>query len=452
MKRKLLIALGILVALVAILGIAQVVVAGYLFDKNIDKVIARLQRQVPALSLSYTPGNGSLTTRSGRLDWQLKLPPNNSLGLPYISGSTLTQVEFGLLKVNAGFNKVNGSGNLDELLAKLNLEPIGYRAALEGKLLPPRVHGAIKTTPFTLPLTHGSCVIGENSLYASGSGPDNLHAELNLSGFKCQGSELYAGKESYMLNLKALQLSVDPRLELASKRVYVDSLQVSIDEFMADLSTLFMLGFNPDEEVKDPTLRDNIVLTNFKSTLAFSDIDASGSGYLNFDTTGNYAWGFPAVKHGTAQDLYRLDNLHVSGKTGRLAVKDLFKALSKMNESDGFDHVLACFSPRQEFTLDDFSFDHQGQQVKVQGHSVAELDFAALKIKSMQADFNLAGGNAFVEGVAGEKYAPALALMVHEGYVTYADKQYRTHLTINNQEISLNERPLNLRSSEDEDY
>ena len=449
MKRRLLLIVSCLAALLAFLAVAQIVLAGMVFDRKIDSVLSRVQQRVPALSLHYQPQNSGFSSRSGRIDWELKLPAGNALGLPAISGSTMLELSFGLLKVNAAFSKVEHSGNLDELLAKLNLQPIGYRGALSGTLLPPKVEAAVRSTPFTLPLTYGSCAVGENSLYASASGVDAISAELNVVSLHCRGSERYAAQESFAADLNGLTLRVDPRWDSAAQRLYVDSLQVALSQLTAEVSTLFMIGFTPDARVKDPTLRDRIEFTDLSASLAFSPKDATGRSYLRFDSSGNYAWAFPFVARGKMQPLYRLDKLKLEGRAGRVAAKDLFKALTQLDAAEGVEQLLNCFSARQEVDLTEFSFEHQGQRAAASGKAAVELDFAALKIKALQADFKLAGGSAFVQSLIGTEYADALADLVRAGYVTQDGGSYRTHLTIHNQDIRLNQRLLQLKAGED---
>ncbi|MBO8415659.1 MAG: hypothetical protein IAB19_04680, partial [Proteobacteria bacterium] len=121
-------------------------------------------------------------------------------------------------------------------------------------------------------------------------------------------------------------------------------------------------------------------------------------------------------------------------------------------DENGLNELFACFSEQQELKLDNFSFEHQGQQVSLSGESSARFDFAALKARSMQADFNLKGGAIFVNELAGDDYGPALAEMCRQGQVNFDGSSYQSRLTINDKDIRLNGLPLKLQSESDAVY
>ncbi len=450
--RKVLLILSIVAALFALLAVGLMLGAGFVFDSKIDSALIRLEQRVPGLKLDYQETVSSLTSRSGRLDWQLQLPAQNPLGLPYISGSTDLSVNFGLLGARAAFVNIPGSGNLDEFLARLNLQPIGYSGALKLSLLPPRAEGAVKSSAFTLPFAYGSCEVGENSVYIAASSADDIDAEINAAGLKCRGSEIYAGKESFNAQLLGLRLTLSPRYDRTAGRLYADSISLSLERLLVDVSTLFAIGFEPDSPVKDVSLRDLLNFDAISASFAFKEKDEAGRAYLDFAASGNYAFAFPYIRQGKVQPLYRLDKLKLTGQAGKLDAKGVFRALSALSEPEGFRQLLTAFSPHQEFKLHEFSFVHQGQQSRASGSSSADFDFDRLKLNAVQADFKLAGGSTFVRSFAGGQYQEALNELTTQGLVDFDGSSYSTRLTIHNQEISLNGRPLLLKNDTEETF
>lgn len=450
MPRKIVMIVSILAALCLLLLVGSMIAAGYVFDSKVSSVLRRVEQRVPGLELAYRAQDASLFSRSGVIAWKLNLPEGNALGLPYVSGSTRMELNFGLLKANAAFLKVQGEGNLDEFLSRLKLQPIDYQGALEVTALMPKLSFALKSSPFALPFEFGSCAVGENSVYFEASSPESMTVEAAAGSLKCRGTERYAGRESFVLDLSGLQVRAEP--SYVDGRILADSFEFSLARLAADFSTLFVIGFDPDDKVKDPTLRDAIDFTDLKAGLAFRDKDSNGRAYLDFTGSGNFAFSFPAVKEGQSQPPYRIDNLKLKGSAGRLDVKRLFKALPHAADENGLNELFACFSEQQELKLDNFSFEHEGQQAALSGESSARFDFAALKARNVKADFNLKGGAIFVNELAGDDYGPALAEMCRQGQVNFDGSSYQSRLTINDKDIRLNGLPLKLQSESDAVY
>lgn len=450
MRRKVIMILSVLAAICLILVVGSMAAAGLVFDSKVSSVLRRVEQKVPGLELAYREQGSSIFSRSGVISWRLNLPKGNALGLPYVSGSTLMELHFGALSANAAFLKVQGEGNLDEFLARLHLQPIDYQGALEVTALMPKLSFALKSSPFSLPFEFGHCAVGENSVYFEASSPESMLVEAASGSLKCRGNQYYAGRESFVLDLSGLQVKAE--LSYVDGRILADSFEFTLANLSADFSTLFAIGFEPDAKVKDSTLRDALSFTNIKAGLAFRDKDSAGRAYLDFNGSGNFAFSFPAVKEGVSQPPYRIDNLKLEGSAGKLDVKRLFKALPHAADENGLNELFACFSEQQEMQLDDFSFEHAGQQVSVSGESSARFDFAVLKARSVKADFKLKGGAVFVNELAGEDYGPALAEMCRQGQVDFDGSTYQSRLTINDKDIRLNGLPLKLQSEADDAY
>lgn len=448
--RRIGLAASVFAALGALLLVAQVLTAGWIFDHYADTALRRVQQRIPGLQLSRVEGDSSLTSRQGRIDWQIQLPGGNALGLADLSGSTAYEINFGLLQASASFAHVPGSGNLSELFARLKVSPVNYQGALRVKALMPELSLSVRTSPFTLPLQYGSCASGANSLYVKATGPEDIEAAADVSELKCRGNEIYAGRESFNADITALSVTAQPRFDMETNKLYGDGLTFKADSLVLDFSTLFALGFDPDAKVKDPTLRDRVSASGLHAAISFKDADSSGKGYINMVGGGNLAWAFPAVAYGKEQSEFRLDNINIDARAGRVNLKGMFKALGKLDGEDGLQGLTACLGQQQEFYLPHFSLMYSGQETEISGEASASADLSAFKVSGMLADFKLQGGSALVAALAGEEYMPALRDLVRQGLVTFDGQTYRTDLAFQGTLLTLNGRPLALKSADDD--
>lgn len=445
--RKIYLIPGIITGAAVLLVVGSMAAGGMIFDRKIDQVLQKVEQRVPGLSLAYEPRSSSIFSRVGVISWRLALPEKNALGLPYLSGSSHMELSFGPLRADAVFSPVSGAGNIADLFARFNLKPIRYQADLKVKALLPQLSFILKSASFELPLEFGSCSVGENTAEFTASSPDDMQARLNVSAVKCRGSELYAGRESFLIDLSDLSLSAAPRY--AQGQVTAENISAAVGQLTADFSTLFAIGFAPDAEVRDSTMRDAVELDNLKAVVSFTDNDERGMAVMNFAGSGNFAAAFPAVAGGQAQPFYRLEQLDLKGQAGRLDIKRLFRALPHLTADGGLSEAFAAFSDEQSFRLDNFSFVHEGESVQASGQASAAFDFESLRVQNMQADFTLQGGVNFVNDLAGADYAVPLSELCRGGQVDFDGSIYRTHLTIHEHDIRLNGLPLHLKNEDE---
>ncbi len=442
--RKIYLIPAILAAAAALLVGGSMVAGVMVFDRSIDKVLQKVEQRVPGLSLSYEPQTSpSFFSRQGVISWRLQLPESNPTGLPYLSGSSALELSLAPLRADAVLTPVPGAGNLDELFASFNLKPVSYRADLAVKALLPQLSVVLKSAPFELPLQLGSCSVGENTAEFKATSPSDMLAQLKISAIKCRGSELYAGRESFLFALQNLSVSAAPRY--TQGQVTAESLSAALGQLQADFSTLFAIGFAPDARVRDNTMRDAVELSNLQATVSFADKDDSGMAVMNFAGSGNFAAAFPAVAAGQTLPFYRLEQVDLRGQTGRLDIKRLFRALPHLTAEGGLGEVFASFSAEQFLKLDNFSFVHEGETMQTAGQASAAFDFASLKVKDMQADFTLEGGVNFVSSLTGGDYEKALADMCSNGQIDFDGSTYSSRLTIQGHDIRLNGLPLHLK-------
>lgn len=443
---------GVLLAVLALIALAvvgQMWAAGYFYDKYIHQAVAKVEQKIGPLSLRYEEApDPSLFEREGVISWSYALPEDNPLSLPYISGKTSLKVAFGPLKASGVFNSIEGQGNFDEFLAKFNLEPISYMGAFKATALMPRASVAVKTSAFSLPGEFGMCKIGESALLFEGTSTDDLNLNLNFAGFACEGSKLYSGKPSFDVRLEGLNFGVRPYIE--DGKPYFDEITLALKELYAEFSTIFAVGFEPDEVVKDPTLRDLFNLTDFEGRIAFTDEDDRGRGILKAQSRGNIAIAFPYVKEGAAQEPYEFSDLKFAGRVEKINLKETLHQALHLKGSEDLPKIMQGFSKPVSSFLDELSFAHRGQTLNLEGQSTLSFDEAA-KLNGLQLTLDFRSHQEIVKDFASTfGYQNELDRALALGTLQTSGSDYTASLRVQDKDVYLNGRRIeDLRDGED---
>lgn len=437
-----------LIMFIAAAILAQIFAAGYLFDRNIDKVLARAERRIPNLSLSYESTGSSLFSREGIISWEIKLPHNTLAGLDAVSGKSSFKLRIAPLKVSGAFEHLKGQGSFEKFLESLNLEPISYEGAFKLTALMPKASFALKTSGFHVPMTAGTCYIGESSVLMEAASQSDILAELNFAGFDCQGSEKYAGHNSFNARLEGLFVRLRPYIE--GGRPYLDTIESGLKSLTLDLSTLFAIGFGPDEEVRDPTLRDVLALENVSSRISFTDKNDLGQGILNFDGSGNFYFAFPAVKEGIKQEGYRMDSLKLNGVIERISLTDTLQNLLELKNSSDLPKIMEGFSKPLHIALNEFSFENGSDKLKL--NAVSDVDFAKTgSISDLKLDLSFSSAEKIVEDFAAAfAYQNELKRALEHRILLKEGSSYVSSLQVQDKTVTINGEVINnLHEGED---
>ena len=356
-----------LIMLSAVLILGQIYAVGYIYDQKIGQVLKRVESKVTPLTLSYQEQDSSFFKREGILSWEYRLPEDNLFGMSSINGQTKLELRIAPLKVSGAFEPVIGVGNLDKFLSKLNLEPIYYQGAFKATAIKPKVSFAVKTTAFSVPLTLGSCYIGESSFLFEATSLSKILTELNFAGFDCQGNEQYAKQNSFNARLEGLSVRLRPYIE--DNKPYLDNIEIALKKLNADISTLFAIGFSPDEKVKDPTLREALGLDNFATRVSFTDKNSQGQGLLKVDATGNLNVAFPSVKLGVIQEPYTFEGFKLNGFIDRINLTQTVQNFLSVKDSSDLPLIMQGLSKPLKVNLNEFSFSHQGNKLHLDATS-----------------------------------------------------------------------------------
>lgn len=430
----------LLIAVFVLLTVGMVA-ASYMFDKKIQDALSYVNKKQNHIQLKYVPVSSSILEKNGRLS---VFVPKSKAGP--VSAVFDVKTTFNFSSFDVKFVKVDNEGNLDAILADNGLPLIGITGAAAVSIFEMKAHGAVKTTAFNLPLIDGGCRVGENSVYLSARSTKKFNVGFASAGIKCKSDLIYSGREAY--NLEFLNLKVKAQPVVVNKKVSLDSISVSFDSLKGQASTIYMIGFKPTDEVKDPTLADSFDIENFNVNLSLSDKDRHSRRTLYSDGSADIYFAFPFVKDGLEQKYNRIENINYKLSFGAF---NLEKILSNLKDSpEDLGSLLKAVSNPMSFDLDRLSLKYQGGEFNVSGFVYPTLDPSTGKIKDISSKMNASGDIAVIDSIIEEQYKEALADSLHQGAITKTSKNYETTLEIKGKSVTLNGIALNADENADD--
>ena len=434
--------IGALIALIIftlalVLGVAGIYIAGNIFDSRLESVIAKINQKFPQAKLEASVDYKDFTQRKGKIFFSLDLPDNN-LSVKKLKTACDYELNLGLFKASFELKKSPNIGNFDSILAKLNLKPINYQGKAEASLFSLAAQGAFKIDAFNLPLNDSLCQIGESSLYLKLLSQNSAAAELAFGGLACKSSIKYNQEDAYKLILKGLVLKSKP--EYAQGSLKIDNLSLALKELQAEASTLYLIGFSPDEKVNDPSVREGVSLSDASLNISLDEADAAKRQALSVDGFANFAFAFPAVRDNQRQELYRMDNLHFDVNFARADFTGLFKRILKGKTT--IPEFLSYISASPVFTLNSFGYSHKHEALKGKGEIKAKISSAKLEPGSLYARFEGEAGKQIVSEFLRDDYAQALKMQVARKAVDFDGEQYHTVIELKQGNFTLNGMPM----------
>lgn len=444
--KKILFWLLIILAICSLLLVAQIKVATYLYDSKLDSALDKIERKVPGLSLQYTPGDNGFTKRQGRLFYRLPLKSNNKLGVNAISGAIDVRLLFGPLRLSGSIDSVAGVGNLESILAQYNVEPIAFTGAFKATAVSPKIQGSIKTDSFLLPTATGICKLGQNSLSFHATSAEDVDVAFSSAGVVCEGAERYNDKPNYRLDLLGLDVKFLPRI--IDKKPHFESLIINLQQFDFKFSTLYAIGFSPDDDVRDPSLQDAISFNNISTMITLSQPDSEGMAKLSYENSGNYGFAFPYIRYNIEQPFYRLDNFNFAGSVERVSIPMLYNAAKNILQSAGeqfetnkvFKEILKGFTDTIGINIDNFGYTHNNRSFNIQGKTALAFDEHSPKpkISRLDSEYKIEADKVLVEEIAGEDYHKPLMAALHSGQIIEKGDKYFSLVKLQGKEVSMN--------------
>lgn len=456
--KKLLYWILILLAVCSLLLVAQIKIATYIFDAKVYYALSKVERRIPGLKLQYESTGESFTERKGRLHFTLPLKKGNTLGESAITGAVDTKLLFGPLRLSGGIDSVPGAGNIDDILAKFNIDPISFTGAFKVTAITPSIRATVKTDSFLIPTSTGICKFGQNAFNFSATSTEDVDVALRSAGVVCEGAERYNNSPNYRLDLLGVEISLLPRI--IDKKPHFESLIVNFDKLDFKFSTLYAIGFTPEDEVRDPSLQDGISFNNVSTMITLTQPDADGMSKLSFDNSGNYGFAFPLIRYGVPQPYYELSNFKFAGSLERISIPKLYDASrnivksadEKFDTSKVFKEVMKGFTEVIGITIDQFGYTHNNQSFSVQGRTDLSFDQHSTKpkIARFDSDYKITADKALVREIAGDDYQRPLDQAIWSGQITDEGNRYTTALKLHGTSFSLNNIPVtNLVSNDD---
>ncbi len=427
--------LAVLLALILVVFSVGIVVASNMFDSRVQSIIAMVNRKQSALKLSYEPVSNSILNKQGILS--VKVP---STPFGEISSDFDVAVDFSFSSFKATLTKVNNSGNLDELLSKLGVPTVNLEGVLAFYPWQLKGGGVFKTSAFSIGLEDGQCRFGENAFTVSGRSKKSLDIKFASAGIKCRGYKKYQGRDAYSLDFLDIAARARPLIDLEHKSLSLDKVTLSFKTFDLDTSTIYLIGFEPDDKVRDPSLRDRFTLSDFAVDLSVSEPDAKGRQSIVSDGTMNIAYGVPYLREGKELALFDLSDIKYDLSVGSFNFMSLIKTLKASPEPE---KLLSSLSMPLELKVNSFSLKHAGQNASLSGFAKVFLDPESAKIKNADVRMAARADRTFVDPLLEAQQEQGLFDLIQSGQITLNKGVYSTVLEINGKDVKLNGHEFN---------
>lgn len=432
---------SIFAAILLIAFAVCIFIASNMFDSKIYSVIKQINNRQNYAVFAYTPKTNSLLTKNGRLE---VFVPNTPLGDIQTFFDVTVDLSFTSFKVN--LKKLDHEGNLDRVISSMNLPLFKLQGVFAFYPWQLKLSGAFKTSSFSLPLEDGECRFGENSLFVSGRSQSNVKVEFASAGVKCIGFKKYNGREAYNFSFLDLAIKALPQLDVKKKQFSLDSLSVNFNSLDFDASTIYLIGFEPEDNVKDKSLRDRFKVNNFSVNLAISDKDSHRRRVISSDGVLNVNFAFPYIKEGQIQPYYDLSNVKYDLSVESIDIDKMLKAL-KSHDDNVVVKLVSSLSKPVNVELKNFSFEHQNHEFTTDGFAKIILDNNSGKLKDIDAQLNAKAQREFIDPLLSKQYEDSLLDLLENKSVVLSKGVYSTSLRLKGKEFTLNGHPLSIEEN-----
>ncbi len=425
--------------------IASAFAASYIFDSKFNDALRLINERQSYAKIVYKPVSSSLLSKKGKVSITV---PDSPVG--ELRASFLVDINFSVSSFTVKFQKENYDGNIDELLSSIGLPVIDMSG--EVNFYPWQLKGDanLRTAGFELNLEDGRCRIGDTVTTVSGRSLNSIDALFSFSGINCRGRDIYSGRESYNLVFQNLKTKAKPKFNLSTKKLSLDTFAITFDELSADASTLYLIGFKPDDNVKDKTLRDSFSVKNLNVEVAFTNKD---EGYQKISSTGSMDayFAFPRIRDGQTVPFYDLSKLSYESSIDCINLMNLIKTIK--HSDDPMQSVISNLSKPVKVNLENFSFMHNGKETKFQGESSLSFNANDKKPENIYLKLFAKSPVDFVDEWVDSQYKVGLEDYLRTGAISSDGGNYSTVLELNGNKITLNGVDINsdLNKSDDDE-
>lgn len=433
---------AVALAVFAVLALATALGTGWLLDSKTDGALRSLSTRIPGLELKNVDGERGLFSKSGKLYVNYALPPGlldeKSLQLAFDY-----EIRMGVLGLEAEFSRARGFGNLEKILGPYvgRLPVIGGSARASVFSLGGDV--SVASAAFEVPLEDGKCAVGIIAGDLKFDAVDGIKGSFGLEDLVCESSRVYQGRLAYLLKLRDLRLGLKP--ELSGRKLDAVTATLDVSEIAAEASTPYLIGFAPNEQVKDPTLRDGVQLQNARLEVGFDRVDAGGFGTLSVNAGGSVLLSLPFIREGQIQPSSRFEGISLSSAFVPFNPTALRKELSREHP-----HLSAVFGHAPQFKLVQLRFSHEGEMLEASGGAGVNIA-GDERPKDLNVALSGSAGERLVEKFLGQDYGAQLEALVKDGSVARANGQYSTQIRFHNSILEFNGHRLGFNAGDADD-
>lgn len=420
-------------AVVLSLAAGGLFAAGKVIDSKSDALLSRVQSKLPGLQLKNRfNSSGSLLSRSGRLFFNYEKKDAKILGQPYLRGAVDYKVQLSLEGVQGTFSRALDYGNLDDITKPLGISPVNFSGDFKLNPYVLSLGASIHVDPLSMPVPDGTCTLTPVLVEVSTGPSAVLHSTLSTEALSCTSPLNYNDQPAYTAVLKGLRLRAAPNLKKLSE---FSEVRVAFESLRLEGSTLYLIGFEPDQRVKDPSLREEFSLTQADYVLSFKDRDREGFGVLGVSGSGSYSMG-NSVRENTRQKMFDLSNTDIDLSGGKINPKKLKSVLSESGSSPSFESLLGLLSKNVVFDVKKLHLEHESGKFDMDGSARGTLGKKGPE--KIEAGFNLTADQTLIQTILEAQYQHLLEEALKTGAVTFSGDTYKTKLQVKDGSLTFN--------------
>ena len=413
--------------IIALLLIALMLGASYFFDNYVQQGINKFNHKQQLISLNYVPKAHSWFKKDGRLEVVFKKQK--------LSTALNTSLDFSLNKIEFSFDKINGSGNLDDFIASMHLQPLKIDGKLDFFLLTLSAKALINTPSLEYLFDDGRCKIDRSKLTVATDNLEALDVNWSFDSLNCTSSLIYAGHSAFDFNLANLNLKLRPSVDYLNQKVFLDEVELDFKKFSSIVSTIYVIGFSPEENVHDRSLSDSVQIDNFSFKTKLYNQDET---YQDISFKGNLdlKFAFPYIKNNQMQDLTDLSKLKYDLKFSSFNLNKLKQILKAQDLS--FEAIESVLKDKLELNLYNFSFEHEDHKAALNFDSAFVLNSGKVDFSKVKLNGRITLDKYLVDKYMQKQYQAGFDDYIKIGAIKALGSEYSTNFSVENKQLYLN--------------
>lgn len=418
---------------------------GYVINSKTDDVLNKLQSKVPGLELKVIPSDHGFFSNSGRLYISYGLNGRNSAPDEKIFFAVDYSNHISFLSLVGSFRRVRGFGNLDDLLSPLISQLPEIKGNYSASVFKMGATANAATNEFTVPLSDGRCTFKPISIDLGLDASMSAKAVLSLPNVDCIGDVLFARRNAYVVDIDDFAIRAEPKLDGSS----IDSVDVDVSarKFALEASTLYLIGFGPNDEVKDPTLREGLL---FKEPSVSVNISSENKGLndIKLGVSGSYAVGMPFIRDGALIPMQSFDKVNFQSSLSAVSIKKILSMLSKGQMPEPKE-LCQALSSLVKLKVEKAYFRKDGGDFDLSGE--ASINAIQGNFSNPRVHFSGKAGQSMVDRFCENGYSSALGSLVQRGAVNLSNGDYQTDINFDGTKLLMNGIDMSAVTLEDEE-